>query len=140
VHSIRFKAAVVTEDELETGRRAILNYGHTVGHGLEAATGYGLPHGEAISAGMVAAAHLSRERFGTDLVPLHKDLLRAADLPHKAPAIRTKKVLAAMARDKKRLSHDGALRFVLLENVGEPSWGVPVSDEEASRAIEAVVG
>jgi 3-dehydroquinate synthetase len=46
--SIRFKARVVAEDELEAGRRAILNYGHTIGHGLEAATGYALPHGEAV--------------------------------------------------------------------------------------------
>jgi 3-dehydroquinate synthase len=140
VHSIRFKGDVVAEDELESGRRAILNYGHTVGHGLEAAAGYGLPHGEAISAGMLAAARLSRERFGTDLVPLHEDLLRAAALPHKAPALSTEKILAAMARDKKRLSHDGAHRFVLLEDVGEPKWGVPVGEEDARRAIEAVVG
>ena len=140
VHSIRFKADVVAEDELEAGRRTILNYGHTVGHGLETAAGYRLPHGEAISAGMVAAAFLSRERFGADLVPLHEDLLRAAALPCKAPAVSTEKVLAAMAHDKKRPSHDGAHRFVLLEGVGEPRWGVPVGEEEARRAIEAVVG
>jgi 3-dehydroquinate synthase len=137
--SIRFKARVVAEDELEAGRRAILNYGHTVGHGLEAATGYALPHGEAVSAGMVAAAHLARERLGTDLVALHKDLLSSAGLPLQAPAVEIEKVLAAMGHDKKRRTGDARHRFVLLEDVGRPVWGVPVHEEEARRAIGAIV-
>lgn len=137
--SVRFKARVVAEDELEAGRRAILNYGHTVGHGLEAATGYALPHGEAVSAGMVAAAHLARERLGADLVALHEDLLSSAGLPLRAPAVETEKVLAAMGHDKKRRTGDARQRFVLLEDVGRPVWGVPVAEEEARRAIGAVV-
>jgi 3-dehydroquinate synthase len=139
--SVRFKARVVAEDELERGRRAILNYGHTIGHGLEAAAGYSLPHGEAVAAGMVAAAHLARARLGTDLVPLHEGLLASAGLPTTAPAVEPEKVLAAMARDKKRRSADGAAghRFVLLEDVGRPLWGVPVGEEEVRRAIGAVV-
>jgi 3-dehydroquinate synthase len=138
--SVRFKARVVAEDELESGRRAILNYGHTIGHGLEAAGRYALPHGEAVAAGMVAAAHLARERSGTDLVALHEDLLSSAGLPIRAPGIEPEKVLAAMGRDKKRRTADNAHRFVLLEDVGRPVWGVPVGDEEAIHAIEAVVG
>jgi 3-dehydroquinate synthase len=137
--SVRFKARVVAEDELEGGRRAILNYGHTIGHGLEAAAGYALPHGEAVAAGMVAAAHLARERLGVDLVGLHENLLSSAGLPTKAPAIEPEKVLAAMGRDKKRRAASGH-RFVLLEDVGKPIWGVPVDDEEARRAIGAIVG
>jgi 3-dehydroquinate synthase len=137
--SVRFKARVVAEDELESGRRAILNYGHTIGHGLEAAAGYALPHGEAVAAGMVAAAHLARERSGTDLVGLHEELLSSAGLPIRAPGIGPEKVIAAMGRDKKRRTADDAHRFVLLEDVGRPVWGVPVGDEEAIRAIEAVV-
>ena len=137
--SVRFKARVVAEDELEAGRRAILNYGHTVGHGLEAATGYALPHGEAVSAGMVAAAHLARERLGADLVALHEDLLSSAGLPLRAPAVETEKVLAAMGRDKKRRTGDARHRFVLLEGVGRPVWGVPVAEEAARRAIGVVV-
>jgi len=129
---------VVAEDELETGCRAILNYGHTIGHALEAVADYALPHGEAIAVGMAAAAHLSREKSGTDLVALHEDLLRGAGLPTKAAAD-SEKVLAAMARDKKRRSGDGAdHRFVLLEDVGRPVWGVPVTDGETRRAIEAI--
>jgi 3-dehydroquinate synthase len=126
-HSIRFKAEVVAGDEREGGRRAILNYGHTIGHGLEAAADYSLPHGEAVAAGMVAAARLSRERFGRDLVPLHEGLLRDAGLPVRVPAASAGKVLAAMGRDKKRRSSDGGHRFVLLEDVGRPVWGVPAA-------------
>lgn len=137
LHSVRFKARVVAEDELEGGRRAILNYGHTVGHGLEAAAGYALPHGEAVSAGMLAAARLARARFAVDLLQTHEDLLGSAGLPLRVQAPDTEAVLAAMARDKKRRA--GELRFVLLEGVGNPVWGVPVGEDEVRRAIGAVV-
>ena len=141
-HSVCFKAQVVGEDELEKGRRAILNYGHTIGHGLEAAAGYALSHGEAVSAGMVAAAHLSREKLGADLVGLHEDLLRSAGLPLAAPDVDAEKVLSAMGRDKKRRAGDDpeGYRFVLLKAVGRPAWGVPVDEGEARRAIGALVG
>ena len=141
LHSIRAKAAVVAEDERETGLRAILNYGHTVGHGLEAAAAYGLPHGEAVAAGMLAAAHLSRERFGIDLLEVHEDLLRTASLPLKVPAIDVESVLRAMGRDKKRRTSDQAYtyRFVLLEDVGRPRRDVPVEDAVARRAIEGIL-
>jgi 3-dehydroquinate synthase len=138
LHSIRFKARIVAEDELERGGRAILNYGHTIGHGLEAAADYSLPHGEAVSAGMVAAAHLSRERFGTDLIGIHKDLLRSAELPLSVSGVEVERVLSALGRDKKRRAN-GAYNFVLLEDVGKPLWGVPVGEEETRRAIGAVI-
>lgn len=139
LHSVAFKSGVVAGDELESGRRAILNYGHTIGHALEAAAEYNLPHGEAIAAGIVAAAGLSAERFGNDLTGLHRDLLAAAALPTKVSSIAVEKVLATMGRDKKRLSGSAEHRFVLLEDVGRPVWGVPVSDDEAREAIEGVV-
>jgi 3-dehydroquinate synthase len=139
LHSVRFKARVVAEDELEKGRRAILNYGHTIGHALEAAAGYALAHGEAVSVGMVAASLLSRERFGTDLVALHEDLVRSAGLPLRVPNIEVEKALSAMDRDKKRRAGD-EYRFVLLQDVGQPVWGVPVGEVEARRAIGAIVG
>ena len=140
--SVRFKAQVVAEDEFESGRRAILNYGHTIGHGLEAAADFTLPHGEAVSAGMLAAAHLSREKLGNDLLALHENLLRSAGLPLGAPAFEVERVISAMDHDKKRRSGDSAegYRFVLLEDVGKPLWGVPVDEEEARRAIGVVVG
>lgn len=137
MHSIRFKAEVVAEDELEAGRRAILNYGHTIGHGLEAAAGYGLAHGEAISCGMMAAAGLSAKKFGEDYIELHKELLQAAGLPVQLPDFESEKVLAAMGRDKKR--RGGEHRFVLLEEIGRPVWDVPVTEDEAREAIETIL-
>ncbi|HEV8044231.1 MAG TPA: 3-dehydroquinate synthase family protein, partial [Rubrobacter sp.] len=141
LHSVRFKAGVVAEDELEGGLRAILNYGHTIGHALEAAAGYALPHGSAVAAGMVAAARLSSERFGTDLTGLHEDLIEAAGLPLRVPRVGTREALLAMGRDKKRSGADttGEHRFVLLEEVGRPVRGVAVKEDDALRAIEAVV-
>jgi 3-dehydroquinate synthase len=141
-HSVRFKAAVVGEDEREGGRRAVLNYGHTIGHALEAAADFALPHGAAISAGMVAAAGLSRSRFATDLTGLHEDLLRSAGLPLRSPGVDVEAALAAMSRDKKRSAADRPTdhRFVLLREVGHPVYGVAVGDDEARRAIGAVVG
>ncbi|MCA1715647.1 MAG: 3-dehydroquinate synthase [Actinobacteria bacterium] len=142
LHSVRYKAAVVAEDERESGLRAVLNYGHTIGHGLEAAAAYDLPHGEAVAAGMLAAARLSREKFGADLLELHEDLLRAAGLPLKVPAVDVETVLEAMSRDKKRRNSDraGEYRFVLLGDVGHPERDVPVGVAEARRAIGAVLG
>jgi 3-dehydroquinate synthase len=145
LYSIRFKACVVAEDEMEGGLRAILNYGHTIGHALEAAADYNLPHGSAVAAGMVAAATLARYRFDTDLVGVHENLLEAAGLPRRAPDVDVDRALAAMGKDKKRTASvasdgHGAHRFVLLEDIGEPVRNVPVSEEEAREAIGAVVG
>jgi 3-dehydroquinate synthase len=139
--SIRFKARVVAEDELEGGLRAILNYGHTVGHALEAAAEYNLQHGQAVAAGMVAAASLSRGRFDKDLTGVHEDLIGAAGLPRRVPDVGVERALLAMGRDKKRSSADGPVqhRFVLLEDIGKPVRNVSVSEEEAREAIGAVV-
>jgi 3-dehydroquinate synthase len=142
LHSVRFKAYVVADDELEGGLRAILNYGHTIGHALEAAAGYNLPHGSAVAAGMLAEANLSLDRFGTDLTGLHEGLVAAAGLPRRVPGINVDLALEAMGRDKKRTTDDGPAvhRFVLLEDVGKPVRNVTVGGREARAAIEAVVG
>ncbi len=138
-YSVRFKAEVVAGDEREGGRRAILNYGHTVGHGIEAAAGYVLPHGEAVGIGMRAAAWLSEERFGVELAEKQDELLRAAGLPLHADGIDANAALAAMGRDKKRRSGEAGHRFVLLEDVGRPVWGVPVTDEEVRKVMGEVL-
>jgi 3-dehydroquinate synthase len=117
--SCELKAAIVAEDEREAGRRALLNFGHTFGHAIEAATGYGAwLHGEAVAAGMVIAAELS-ERCGL-LSAGEADRLRRliarAGLPVAAPAIGEERWQELMALDKK--SAGGAVRFVLLERMG----------------------
>ena len=139
--SVRYKAFVVAQDEKEAGLRAVLNYGHTVAHGLEAAAGYDLPHGEAVAVGMLAAARLSHEKLGPDLLEIHEGLLREAGLPLSVPATDVEAVIVAMGRDKKRRSTDGEgeHRFVLLEDVGRPVHGVPVKTAEARAAIGSIV-
>lgn len=111
---IEIKAEVVADDEREGGRRALLNYGHTLAHALEIATGHEIAHGEAVAVGLVYAAHLARHlgRIDADRVQQHYGVLRAYGLPVDFPAGVDVEVLTQlMAGDKKVLS-DG-LTFVL---------------------------
>jgi 3-dehydroquinate synthase len=137
-HAIRrsceIKAEIVAEDEREHGRRALLNLGHTFGHALETATGYGeWLHGEAVGAGLLMAADLSC-RLGwlaqADLTRVRR-LLERAGLPVRAPAIGAGRALELMGMDKKVLA--GRIRLVLMRRLGE---GVVVGDcpEDALEA------
>lgn len=119
--NVAIKAAVVEEDERETtGTRALLNFGHTIGHGIEAAGGYGrFLHGEAISLGLVAAVRLSEKRSGLDAVSAQRilNVLAAYELPTLLENdISEESVLEALQRDKK--FEDGEIRFVLLDALG----------------------
>jgi 3-dehydroquinate synthase len=123
VHAVRrsceIKAAVVAQDETESGLRAILNFGHTFGHAIEAGMGYGQwLHGEAVGAGMVIAAGVS-ERLGlldpASAVRL-QELVRRAGLPVEAPALPLQRYLDLMQVDKK--NDAGNVRFVLLQGLG----------------------
>lgn len=119
--SCQNKADVVAQDEHEGGIRAILNLGHTFGHAIETAQGYGnWLHGEAVAAGMVMAADLSWRRGAISSDDLERivALLKRAHLPVKAPADMTsEQFVALMGVDKKVL--DGRLRLVLLESLGK---------------------
>ncbi len=120
-HCCQCKADVVEEDETETsGRRAILNYGHTVGHAIEAVCGYGeYLHGEAIAIGMVAEADLARQLGMIDMnvVQRHCEIFAAYGLPTKAPAGLENELVDAMFRDKKVTQ--GTLNFVLPNDIGD---------------------
>ena len=114
------KAKVVVSDEREAGIRAILNLGHTFGHAIETAQGYGeWLHGEAVSAGIMLAANLSLRKgwLNTQQVSDIKQLLISAKLPVEPPDMTCKQFLSIMAVDKKVL--DGQLRLVLLKSIGE---------------------
>lgn len=115
------KALVVAQDEREGGLRAILNLGHTFGHAIETAQGYGnWLHGEAVAAGMVMAADLSWRRGAISEAEFARiiNLLQRAQLPVKAPADMTPaQFMELMGVDKKVL--DGRLRLVLLEAMGK---------------------
>lgn len=118
--SCQNKAEVVAADERESGERALLNLGHTFGHAIENAMGYGnWLHGEAVAAGTMLAAELS-QRMGWlngDDVARIESLFRAANLPTEAPALGTERYLDLMGLDKK--VQDGNLRFVLQQGIGK---------------------
>jgi len=118
--SCEIKAEVVAQDEREQGLRAILNLGHTFGHAIENALGYGeWLHGEAVAAGMIMASEMS-QRLGWISSDDHQravNLITASGLPVVAPKIGAVKGLELMGMDKKVLS--GQLRLVLLKKIGE---------------------
>jgi 3-dehydroquinate synthase len=134
--SCEIKAEIVAEDEREHGRRALLNLGHTFGHAIETATGYGeWLHGEAVGVGMLLAADLSCRLGWIEAAEVERlrHLLRRAGLPDRAPAIGAARALELMGMDKKVL--DGRLRLVLLRRTGE---GV-VSADHPADALRAVL-
>jgi 3-dehydroquinate synthetase len=133
---------VVSEDERETtGRRTILNYGHTVAHGLEAASEYeALLHGEAVAVGMVAAAEIG-QRLGVTppaLAERQAAVLSSFGLPWQTPGIDPERALAAMALDKKVSGR--AVRWVLLEGVGRPVLRDDVPDTLVRQAVRRACG
>lgn len=118
-HCCRLKAEVVAEDELETNRRAILNYGHTFAHALEAVSGYGqLLHGEAVAIGMLCASRLAESlgRISPDCTARQSALLTALKLPTQVPVLPRDALWAAMQSDKK--ASKGALQFILPTALG----------------------
>lgn len=139
--SCRTKAAVVAEDERESGRRAILNYGHTFGHAIEALTGYSeYLHGEAVAIGMVQAADLS-VRMGL-LSPTEagriRRLLERFNLPVTPPTLSAQAMLDAMGMDKKVL--DGTLRLVVARRLGEAFMTSDVASETIVETLNAGEG
>jgi 3-dehydroquinate synthetase len=117
--SCRIKASVVERDEQEAELRAVLNYGHTVGHALEAATGYARwTHGEAVSLGIATAARLAeRLRIADGKTRRRQEgALSAAGLPVRGAGVAPAAVLEALGRDKK--ARDGRLPFVLSPAIG----------------------
>ncbi len=118
--SCELKASVVVADEREGGLRAILNFGHTFGHAIEAGLGYGQwLHGEAVGCGMVMAADLSVRTGYLDEAVRQRlvELITAARLPVHAPALGDTRYIELMKVDKK--AEAGAVKFVLLKQLGE---------------------
>ena len=131
--AVAVKAEVVSEDFRETGRRAILNFGHTLGHGIEVVCG--LSHGHAVAVGMVAAAAVSADRLGFDESRVRVPLERLG-LPTRIDTAASDAILRIVQRDKKRTAT--GLRMVLLRDIGDPV--VEHVDEEALRLGLAAVG
>lgn len=135
--SCELKAHVVSRDEREGGLRAILNFGHTFGHAIEAGLGYGQwLHGEAVGCGMIQAAHLSRvvRALPTDSVQRIAALVAATGCPVTPPDLGTARWLEIMKVDKK--AEGGALRFVLLDALGSAC----VQAVDAARVADVLPG
>jgi shikimate kinase/3-dehydroquinate synthase len=134
--SCEIKADVVRQDEREGGLRAILNFGHTFGHAIEAGLGYGAwLHGEAVGCGMVMAADLSHRMGLVDAatVARMRALVAAAGLPTVAPNLGAERWLELMEVDKK--NEGGAIKFILMKPLGSPSiTGAPQAQLLATLA------
>ncbi len=138
--SVAIKAAVVSEDEREAGNRTLLNYGHTIGHAIEAVTGYtSYLHGEAVAIGMRAASYISREMglLDADGFERQQALIRAVGLPERAPGIDVDAIIDATLRDKKVRS--GSVSWVLLERIGQATVRRDVPEALVRAAVELVV-
>ena len=136
--AVRVKVEVVVADERESGRRAILNFGHTVGHAIEAASGFQLLHGEAVSLGMIAALALGTARSVTEpgLLARMTALLARLGLPVDVKHRLATEVLDRIGVDKKRVS--GAVRFVLVPHPGQAVIE-EISLEEIKRQLLSAV-
>ncbi len=139
--SCKIKADIVEMDEKELGLRRILNFGHTLGHGLEAASDYTLSHGEAISIGMVGAAKISHRLDYLDRASYKRivDLIKHYELPTNIPAgIETSRILDFLATDKKAVG--GQLHFVLVKKIGVPFVTPEVPSGVVVEAVEELQG
>jgi 3-dehydroquinate synthase len=133
----RLKAGIVEMDETEkTGQRAILNFGHTVGHALEAENGFGGSHGEAVAVGMVAAARIS-QRLGmleSNVINDIKGLLQKFKLPVACPGANHRALIKTIGFDKKTTS--GQTRWVLVEGIGQGITDQTVTEEVVEKVLE----
>jgi 3-dehydroquinate synthetase len=139
--NIAIKAAIVADDEHErTGLRALLNFGHTVGHAIENVAGYGqLLHGEAISLGMCAALHVSQRKYGLSAAEAGRvrEKLQAYGLPVMMPSdLGTDALLSAMRHDKKFAA--GQIRYVVTPKLGEAFVAEDVTEDDIRTAIDSI--
>ncbi len=136
--AIEVKIKIVEADPFEKGERATLNLGHTVGHGVEAASGYTLRHGEAVSIGMAAECQLAvrlglAEGVTADRV---RRTLAKAGLPTTCPGLDPARIREAMNSDKKKAG--GRLKFALPKRIGEVTWGVEVDEALLSDVLKSI--
>ena len=139
--NVKIKALIVAEDEFEKlGIRALLNFGHTVGHAVESAAGYGrYLHGEAVSLGLAAALAISVKKAGLPKsdAEIVLNALRAFNLPTTLPSdLSTPSLMAALQRDKK--FENGAIRYVLTESLGSAFVSKDVTEDDIREAIEGL--
>jgi 3-dehydroquinate synthase len=137
--SIELKGQVVGADERESGLRVILNYGHTIGHALEAATGYRrLLHGEAVAIGMRGAGFIARERgtLAAGDFDAQQALLDRFGLPNRADGIEAEALLGPLSRDKK--ARGSTIQWVLASGIGAVTTARDVTSDEMRGALREI--
>ena len=146
--AVRIKAAVVSADERESGMREALNFGHTIGHGLERATGYRVAHGAAVAMGMVAESRMALRAGFLEAAAENRlrSLIESVGLPVQPPdGVERERVLAALASDKK--ARGGKPRFVVLEDIGRvrdrddqgrAAYSFPLPTEVVDAGLHAI--
>jgi 3-dehydroquinate synthase len=134
--NLRIKISVVESDEREHGKRAILNFGHTIGHAIEQCCAYALRHGEAIALGMLAALRLSQDEGMISAAELARvrELLESFDLPVALPANLHADAIADLTRGDKKV-RGGERRWVVLDGLGHPRIVDGISDDQVRAAI-----
>jgi 3-dehydroquinate synthase len=135
--SVKFKTSIVAEDERETGKRAILNLGHTLGHAIESLTNYKkYSHGEAVAIGLVLALILSRQKSGFSEESFQEvlSIMKNLELPMYENSLSPKKLVKHMLHDKK--TSQNKIKYILLNKIGEATWGNVISEEEIVSAIK----
>jgi shikimate kinase/3-dehydroquinate synthase len=136
---VGYKARVVEDDELDRGRRAVLNLGHTVAHALEVTSGYGaISHGRAVALGTLVSLAVSERLLGLDrsVRERARALMARFALPTGLPSADVAEVLHAVSRDKKAVA--GSSGFVGLRAIGEPVWGLDVPASLLGECMEVI--
>ena len=134
--SCAIKKGIVEKDPEEKGERALLNFGHTIGHAIEKASGFSMLHGECVALGCVAAAYISWKK---ELIPMEefyeiRDMFVPFNLPISADELDVEQILSLTRSDKKM--RGGQIRFVLLDKIGHALLDDTVTEDEMRAAIE----
>ena len=135
----KIKSDIVRRDEREKGLRRVLNFGHTLGHAIEAASGYSFSHGDSVAIGMIAAARLSEQVSSLDRDELHRieQLIFALSLKRHIPSeISTDAILSMSRQDKNKQGN--TIYFVMLRRIGEPFVAECVAKELLRETIEGL--
>lgn len=134
--SCEIKREIVEKDPQEKGERALLNFGHTIGHAIEKASGFSLLHGECVALGCVAAAYISWKKGRIEMEEFYeiRDMFVPFQLPISADDLDTEQIVRLTKSDKKM--DKGHIRFVLLDGIGQAVLDDTVTDEEIRAAVE----
>jgi len=134
----QIKAEVVCSDEKENGLRAILNFGHTVGHAIESACNFTYTHGECVALGMLAIVLIAEKRgiINQQLLPMLKDILTKFDFPLCVALPDYAKILSFLKKDKKNRA--GSIKFVIPKKIGEVDFASDIQDCEIINALDFI--